>query len=158
MVVCDNSALSALAEIDLLFVLPELFRQITITQAVFNEGLHPGAPKALRGLLDAPPAWLEVHADPDRILKETRSIGLGEATSITLCNEGPNQTLLIIDEKKGRGIATQLGIQITGVLAIIGKAAARNLLDFDEAIQHLLGTGFYVSPRIIDAVKRSSFK
>jgi len=40
-------------------------------------------------------------------------------------------------------------------LFLVGKAATRNLVDFDETIQRLINTGFYVSPGIIAAVKQS---
>ncbi len=48
LVFCDNSCLSALAEMGMLEVLPRIVGPIRIPAAVAAEGRHPGAPEALR--------------------------------------------------------------------------------------------------------------
>ena len=51
-IISDNSALSALAEIGYVDLLPGLFGRITIPEAVQRECSHPGAPALLvMGLL-----------------------------------------------------------------------------------------------------------
>jgi len=154
-VVCDNSALSALAEVGLLFILPAIFDEIVVTRSVFDEGSHPAAPEALRNLLASPPEWLKIHPDPEPLIEEALHLGPGEAASITLCHQQKGKVLLIIDEKRGRNVAAQLGIARVGVLAIVGQAARRNLLDFDEVVRRLTATGFRIHPAIIDAVRRT---
>jgi len=47
-IVSDNSALSALAEINLLSLLPTLFGEVAITESVQRECQNCSAPEALR--------------------------------------------------------------------------------------------------------------
>lgn len=48
MVFCDNSSLSALAEMGMLGMLPRIVGPVRIPSAVSAEGCHPRAPEALR--------------------------------------------------------------------------------------------------------------
>jgi hypothetical protein len=53
MVFCDNSSLSALAEMGMLGILPRIVGPVRIPSAVAAEGCHPRAPEALfRGLAE----------------------------------------------------------------------------------------------------------
>lgn len=152
-VISDNSALSALAEAGLIDLLPRLFGNVVIPESVYRETVHPRAPTLLREWIDSSPAWLKIVPDPATHLTETDCLGPGEAAAITLAWENRDASRLILDEKLGRRVAEALGLQKTGVLGIIGEAAARGWLDFDEAIERIIKTGFHVRQPLIDAVK-----
>ncbi|MBL9117886.1 MAG: hypothetical protein JNJ83_22950 [Verrucomicrobiaceae bacterium] len=153
-VVSDNSALSALAEIGLLDLLPRLFGQVVIPEAVRSESGHAGAPQRLRDWIAAPPEWLHIVPDPDHNLLETLCLGPGEAAAITLAWENRRDSLLILDEKRGRQVAEALGLQKTGLLGIIAEAAERRWLDFDETLGRLVQTGFHIREPLIEAVRK----
>lgn len=55
-IISDNSALSCLAELGELDLLPRLYGTVTVTATVRMEGRHPQAPEALRQLYEQPPA------------------------------------------------------------------------------------------------------
>jgi predicted nucleic acid-binding protein len=152
-VVSDNSALSALAEAGLTDLLPRLFGTVVIPEAVYRETLHPRAPGLLREWSKLPPKWLKVVPNPTTLLAETKGLGPGEAAAITLAWENRNASRLILDEKRGRRVAEALGLPKTGVLGIIGEAAGRGWLDFDEAIGRIIKTGFHIHPPLIDLVR-----
>lgn len=154
LVISDNSALSALAEIRLIDQLPTLFGEISITRSVFDEGTCVGAPDALIAFLRDSPEWLSILDDPEEFLEETESLGAGEASSITLAWKYREQCLLILDERRGRNIASGLGLKIAGVVAIIGQLAVRGSVDFDATIDALRATGFRVSAAVIEEVRQ----
>lgn len=57
-------------------------------------------------------------------------------------------SLLIIDEKKGRRLAQELGIKITGLMGIILKAKEKNLLQpSKDLIEKLEQNDFRISSK-----------
>lgn len=152
-VISDNSALSALANADMLDLLPRLFGQVRIPEDVRRECAHPRAPLQLREWISRPPEWLEIVANPERNLPETCGLGPGEASAITLAWGNRNSARLILDEKRGRRVAQALGLPMTGVLGLLAEAADRGWIDFDEAVARIVQTGFFVSPSLIDTVR-----
>lgn len=101
-----------------------------------------------------PPDWLVVVSDPCPLLAETGCLDAGEASAITLAWLHRGDSRLILDEKRGRWVAEALGLPKTGVLGIIGHAAARHLLDFDASMDALRSTGFHLSDELVEAVRR----
>ena len=77
------------------------------------------------------------------------NIDRGETESITLALE--LKLGLMIDEKKGRKIAQNQGLNIIGVLGIIFENFHQNFLSYDEAIKHynlLKEKGLRISPKL----------
>ncbi len=154
MVISDNSALSALAEIGMLDLLPRLFSEVVIPEAVWQECTHPRAPLSLRDWIKNPPDWLHTVNDLDTILPETHGLGAGEAAAITLAWSHKHLSKLILDEKRGRRVAQALGLPMSGVVGIIGTAAKLGWIDFDDAVERLTKTGFHISGAVVIAVKQ----
>ncbi len=154
-VISDNSALSALAEADLLGLLPRLFGIVIIPEAVRGECAHPRAPQPLRDWIRQPPDWLQIVPNPAEFLMETQGLGPGEAAAITLACKNRKSSRLILDEKRGRRVAEALGLPKIGVIGIIGEAAELGWLDFEETIERIQQTGFHMSETVIEAVRRN---
>lgn len=152
-IISDNSALSALAEINLLFLLPTLFGEVSITESVHRECQDCGAPEALRLWIASAPAWIHIAADPAVLLPGTANLGAGEASAISLAWEHRQDCLLILDEKRGRRVAAALGLPKTGVLAILADAANQGLVDFEEVVGRLAAVGFHMSESVISQVR-----
>jgi predicted nucleic acid-binding protein len=55
---------------------------------------------------------------------------------------------LLIDERRGRAIASALGLRLRGILGIVAEAHRRGIVDFDETMSQLRQHGF----RIADAL------
>lgn len=152
-VVSDNSVLSCLAEIGELDLLPRLYGTISVTESIRREAIHPCAPENLRDLFSSPPDWISVVPDASPYLEETGALDSGEASAITLAWQHRDGSLLIIYEKRGRKVASALGLRITGTAGLLTDAAAADLIDFEDAFSRLSKTGFRLSPQVVDALR-----
>jgi uncharacterized protein len=142
LVVTDNSPLTALALADLLHLLRARWPLVIVPQAVWDESRHVGDNAALQRL-DAARAdgWLEVrHAlHNDDVARLRTKLDAGESEAIALALELKAEWLLI-DELKGRNVAKQLGLAVTGTLGLLiwakmsGRSPSlRELIDLVES-------------------------
>ena len=157
-VVSDSSVLSALAAIGELDLLPKLFGKITVTATICREAGHRNAPQGLRELFSSIPSWLEVVPDPSPYLEETATLDPGEASAITLVWQNRPTSLLILDEKRGRKVASALGLKITGTAGLLMEAAATGLIDFDDALARLSQVGFRLGSHVSATLRQSLAK
>ncbi len=154
-VISDNSTLSCLAEIGELDLLRRLYGRVTVTETIRREAVHAGAPQGLRVLLADVPDWISVVSIESPYLEETAALDAGEASAITLAWQHRNSSLLILDERRGRRVATALGLRITGTAGLLTDAAAAGLIDFEDAFLRLSQTGFRLSNQIVNDLRRS---
>ena len=129
-VISDTSAITNLAAIQHLQLLPQLYNQVTIPEAVYRE-LAEIDPPVLGSLEVQTAPWLEVRQVLDRTAVERLQIEVrldpGESEAIALALE-LNADLLLIDERRGRAEANRLGVRITGLLGILVEAKQKNLI------------------------------
>ena len=150
-VVSDTSPLNYLILIDYQEVLPTLFGQIIIPQAVLNELQHAKTPDKIKSWIAAKPAWLEarnVSVSPNNKLE---NLDNGEREAIFLAEEHGADALLI-DEKDGRREAARLGFITIGTLSVLDRAAETGLISFVEAIDRLRKTPFREPKQIVEAL------
>lgn len=129
-VISDTSAITNLAAIQHLHLLPQLYNQVTIPEAVYRElaDIDPPVPGTLE--VQAAP-WVEVRKivnrnAVERLQREVR-LDPGESEAIALALE-LSADLLLIDERRGRAEADRLGLRITGLLGILVEAKHQNLI------------------------------
>lgn len=129
-VISDTSAITNLAAIQYLQLLPQLYNQVIIPEAVYRElaDIDPPVP----GTLEVQSAsWLEVrqvvNSEVVEHLQNEVSLDPGESEAIALALE-LNADLLLIDERRGRAEADRLGLRITGLLGILVEAKHQNLI------------------------------
>jgi predicted nucleic acid-binding protein len=157
-VVSDNSVLSCLSEIGELDLLRRLYGKVTITETIRKEAIHSSAPESLRLLLLKMPDWISVVPDASSYLEETGALDAGEASAITLAWQFRDSSLLILDEKRGRKVATALGLQITGTAGLLTDAAAAGLVDFEDVFLRLSKTAFRLSAQVVETLRQSVSK
>lgn len=129
-VVSDTSAITNLAAINQIRLLPLLYQKVVIPEAVYRElvDIKPPVP----GSAEVQSAtWLEVklvinHEVTERLQNEIK-LDLGESEAIALALE-IGASILLIDERRGRAEANRLGIKITGILGILIEAKQKNLI------------------------------
>lgn len=122
-VIAEASSLIALDNIREIEVLHTLYTGITITPEVADEyGLET-------------PAWIHIREASIKSKRrlETSRLDPGEASSIALALDYQDP-LLVIDEKKGRRVAEQLGIDIIGIFGILIKAKAAGFIREPETL------------------------
>jgi predicted nucleic acid-binding protein len=80
-----------------------------------------------------------------------------EREAIQLARE-EHADLLLMDERAGVKAARQLGLPVTGTLGVLASAARRGLLNIDAALSRLRATDFRCTPRLLEQVRRASYR
>ena len=119
-VVSDTSPLTALLTIGAAKILPDLFGEVIIPEAVRNE--------LLRGHPTLPP-WIKVVAvaNHSKAGEYARIVDLGEAEAIELAKELDADQLLMV-ERKGRRLAVREGVPVIGLIGVVLLALRRQLI------------------------------
>lgn len=147
-VVADTSPICYLLLIGHIDLLPTLFGKVFIPQAVHDELSVVGAPDLLRAWIAQLPVWVEmrtVNANPDEALDRLHR---GEREAILLA-EHLGADLIVLDERAAREVAAQRGLNVTGLLGIMGEGARRGAIHLPTAVDRLRHTTFRASPRIL---------
>ncbi len=151
-VISDTSPLNYLILTDLDEILYQLFARVLVPGAVFDELGSSGAPEKVTAWIAAPPEWIEVHRLPS-LGSELAHLDPGEREAIALAGQiGPS--LLLLDEAKGRDAAILRGLQVVGTLGLLDRAAARGLIDLQDALNRLRRTTFRASPKLLEGLTR----
>ena len=127
-VVADASPLIALARIEQLDILREIFGHLIIPGAVWRELVDLGKDKAgANSIVNA--TWIERRDLLDTTLATAlmQYLGAGESEAIALAKES-GADFLLIDERLGRSAARRLGIQIVGLVGVLVEARQRGLV------------------------------
>jgi predicted nucleic acid-binding protein len=152
-VIANNTPLVALWTLGRLDLLRDLYGQVLIPQAVYDEFL--ATERALRqaALQDAP--WIQVVSlsNPQRV-RVYVGLDQGEAEVLALAEER-SARLLIIDEYKGRRYARRLGLPLTGTLGLLLVAKERHLVsNLSALLVDLQDAGLYLGAELITQVLR----
>lgn len=156
MIVSNTSPIINLACIGRLDLLPALFGEIVIPQAVFHE-VAVAVPNAPGASEVRAAAWIRRHPVSNTALVASLRLELdpGEAEAIA-CALETNATLLLIDERRGRTVAQRLNLSTTGLLGVLLLAQKRGLVSairpcLDD-LRHLAGfwLGDALYRRVID--------
>ena len=152
-VVSDATPIISLAKLDLLYVLGLLYNDVFLPQAVFDEVCrnpkYIAEAKAIQK-----PAFIKVRAvDNEQSVKGLMDAGLdlGECEAIVLAGTLP-ESLLLMDERKGRQVAFSMGIRIIGTLGMLLQAKE---LGYVSQIKPLLDILLSENIRISESLYRS---
>ncbi|MCR5888870.1 DUF3368 domain-containing protein [Hymenobacter sp. J193] len=143
-IIADTSCLILLEKIGELALLPQVFGPITVTGTVAKEY---GLPL---------PEWAQVKHPQD--LKQLQVLALtldpGEASAIALALEQPD-SLLIIDEQRGRRVAQQLQLTVTGTFGVLLQAKRSGYLAaIKPVLARIRQTNFRISAELETQVLR----
>ncbi len=151
-VVVDSSCLIGLAQINLFKLLKELFSEIHISDAVYNEVVIKG--KGEIGSEDTESAvkdgWILKRTINDEVAVNalTTILGKGEAEAIILYKELELDCALI-DERTARSMADLMNVNTMGVLGIIDLAIKKGFsIDKNKVIARLKDSGFRISDKL----------
>ncbi|GAB2479576.1 DUF3368 domain-containing protein [Algoriphagus taiwanensis] len=139
-VISDTSCLIALQKVEKLEILSSLFTNVTITEEVYQE------------FGNTLPSWITIvkNKNESKFIELQKVLDLGESSSIALALSTDN-SLLIIDEIKGRKIAIKNGVEIIGTLGILILAKNKGLIDnLEKVIYDLRQNGFHISKKLMD--------
>lgn len=150
-VVSDTSPICYLLLIGEIQLLPQLYGQVVIPQAVQQELANERSPAVVQAWIGQPPEWLAiqtVNIPPD---SDLANLDLGERAAIVLAL-ATKADLIVIDDLLGRQVARLRQLRVTGLLGILDEAARQNLVDFPEAIARLQQTSFRASAQLIQSL------
>jgi predicted nucleic acid-binding protein len=145
-IISDTSCLILFDRIDSLHLLYETYGEITLTPEVFQE--------YGRSL----PDWINIVSvkNKDRQTEFEKLVDLGEASAIALALELPD-SVLIIDDKKGRILAHKLNIELTGTLGTLLKAKQKGLIpNIKPFLDKLRQIEYRLSKELEEAILRKA--
>ena len=142
-------ALSLIGRLDLL---PTLFAECWVPQAVFNEVAVAGIGKPGAIALQSP-EWLarvRLSPVPDPLL--VMQLDVGEAEVISLARQ-LSPCFAVIDERRGRRIAQEVyGLSVKGTAGVLVEAKRRHLIsDVRPMLLALREAGYFMAQSVIAA-------
>jgi len=151
-VVADSSCLIALTQIDKFELLKDLFLEVYIPHAVYDEVVvkgegETGSDKTETAIKDG---WLLKKAVKDNVAVNalTTLSGKGESEVIILSKE-LELDYALIDERTARDMASLLNVKTIGVLGIIDMAIERGFsIEKRNIVDQLKDFGFRISDKL----------
>lgn len=145
-VVSDTTPINYLILIGEIEILPALYGNVILPQAVLLELQNEVTPTPVRAWTDALPQWIEVRKAAAPYMRFGLDAGESEALAIM---EEIEANLLLVDDSKARLVAEHKGIEITGTLGVLARAAELGLLSLADAITKLRSTTFQASEALL---------
>lgn len=142
-VVSNASPLINLARIGRLLLLRDLYGQLTIPEAVWNEVVIEGKDQPGASEIEAA-TWIRRKVATDnqlvRILQQDLDDGEAEAIALAVEEEAD---LLLMDERIGRESANHLGLRYVGLVGVLveakSKALVREIKPLLDALRDIAG-------------------
>lgn len=146
-IIADASCLIALTNINALWILERVYHKVYISETILSEYELPI------------PDFIEIKKVRDLNLLRVLNgyLDPGEASALALGIEHPD-SILILDDLKGRKEAQKLKLRFTGTLGVLIKAKKENYItDVVLYFTSLRENGFRISDKIIElAIKQSN--
>lgn len=149
--VADTGPLNYLVLIGRIDLVPQLFGDLSIPTVVRDELDDPMAPAAVRQWITAPPGWLSIMPAPAGADPALASLDDGERAAIALAT-AIKADLLLMDDRAGVAVARAQGIEVTGTLGVLDRAAQRGLVELPAALAALRATNFHMRQELADAL------
>ena len=151
-VVSDATPLIAFAKLDGLSWLQQLFGEIYIPKAVYEEVAIAGAGRVASTEVQSA-TWIQVRSvlKRDQVSILLTQLDLGESEAIVLAQEIEADWLLM-DEVRGRSVAHALGLPVIGTVGLLVMAKDMGLI---PEVRPLLGVLLSQSFRLSEKVIRS---
>jgi len=149
LIIADTSPINYLLLIGHINILPALFDRVILPVAVRDELSHPKAPSVVRNWVTAPPSWVDVREASHPYDPSLEALDAGEEAAIALAIE-LHADLLLMDDEEGVIAARRKGLEVTGTLGVLSRAAQRQLLNLSEAFDRVKQTNFRYRQQIMD--------
>jgi uncharacterized protein len=149
MMVAESGPLIAFARMGRLNLLRQVVGELVISAAVYEELTgrgheRPGAAEAVRG------EWMQrrMVGNQAMVAQLPAVLHAGEREAIVLAEE--LQAQLLIDEQRGRNMATTRGVTVLGSLRILIEAKRRGLIDRAQPLlDAMLAAGYWIDEELL---------
>ena len=145
--VTNSTCLIGLERIGRTDLLPQVFATIFAPPMVVDE---------IRSSLN----WLAVQPVTNRAIVAALNTQMdaGEAETIALAME-LGDVILILDDKKARRVATEIGLKFTGIVGMLLRAKNRGVInEIKPLLDQLLAADFRISDRLVREALRLAGK
>lgn len=139
-IITDTSCFITLDKIGAFEVLHQAFKNIVTTPEIQQE------------FGTKLPAWIEIRPVTDKTLQEVfkETVDAGEASAIALAMETSN-AILIVDDLKGRKLASKMALNFMGTLGLLVKAKEYGVIPAVKPyLEKIQATDFRVSKALLD--------
>lgn len=155
--IVNATPLIALALVDQLDLLPQIFSEITVPTTVYDEVVGQGLERPGAQAI-AQTQWLQVMAPTAVSTVEPLLLGLdrGELDVLLLAQE-QDPDWVIIDERQARRAARAMGLPVkgtVGVLLTIGLSGLRSKEELLNDLEGMIRRGIRVSPQLQSWLKQ----
>ena len=162
-VISDTTPIISLLKINHLDLLEKLFGEVLIPKGVFAELTENSRFQEESKIVKAC-GFIKVVEEIDEgyvtLLRRSTGLDLGESEAIYLSDNG-KADLLLMDEVRGREVATRMGIKIMGTIGILGIAYQDSLISKDEikeAVETFRDAGRHISERLYEQLMNIHLK
>jgi len=141
-VITDTSCFILLDKIGAFPILQTLYQNVVTTPEIAAE-----FGKTL-------PGWINIQSVTNKKLQDSylSKVDIGEASAIALAME-IDSPLLILDDLKGRKLASQLNLQYTGTLGVLILAKQKGIIHLlGSYFQKIKNTNFRISPTLLQRI------
>ena len=152
LVVADSGPLIALARIKQLPLLPKLFKEIIVPNAVWDEVTVKG--KGSPGANEVKEAkWIKIKSvDSSSVEHVALLLGQGEAEAIVLAESLPD-SLVLLDDARARRVAERFGIKHMGTLGVLIMAKKQGFIsEVRTHLESLQLNGIFIKQTLMDSV------
>ena len=150
-VVSNTTPIISLLKLNRLEILRDLYGQINIPSAVYQE-IEAGKSKGYYQDLSKID-WITISKVKDeQAVKYFLDLDAGEAEAIVLATE-INADLIILDEKLGRFHAKHTGLKVTGTIGALIKAKKEGLIkELKPLLNELIKKDVWISDKLIKEI------
>lgn len=149
-VIVNSTPLIVLSHIGKLDLLRQLYREIVIPQAVYDEVTQKR--DIAQTALESSRSWIKVIGikDADKYTMYKAKLHAGEVETMILAQEEPRADLVIVDDNSAKKTAKFLGLSVTGTIGVLLKAKRLGYIDaVAPLLEKMRENGFYVSEEVM---------
>jgi len=156
-IISDTTPIISLLKAEQLDLLQKLFKEVIIPKAVYNELIsNTKFQNEAQIIRECSYIFVEEVIDTKsvNIFRRVTGLDAGESEAIVMADE-KKADLLLMDERKGRIVAKQMGLTITGTVGILLQSYDEGLLNADEireSIYKLKECGIRISDSLYDFI------
>lgn len=157
-VVSNTSPITNLAAISQLALLQQLYGTIVIPQAVYDE--MAGVGRVVASSVEVQTKlWIQAQQVANKVLVISLQLELdgGEAEAIALAIE-LKADLLLLDERRGRTVASRFGLKFTGILGVLIEAKHKGEISAVKPVLDslILTAGFWITEPLYQRVLQTA--
>ena len=163
LVVSDTTPIISLLKIEKLELLRDLYREVVIPKAVYDELTSNDAYAAERNAVDNADyiTTKEVkNGEEVKKLQAMSGLQLGESEALVLANE-IKADLLLVDEVPGRNMAREMQLDFTGTIGILVQAIRCKKLsgeEVEDCVDTLRQNGRHISKELYEILVQEASK